>query len=181
MKLTIETKKNRNLTRAEKELINKNRIKHFGKSAAVKDFKKNYEPNTEWFFVKAGGKIVSLLGLRPIKVKYLGKTYKIGGICSLISIKKKLGYGRVLIAGLLTYLRKTGKSALGFTGQTEFCKKAGLGAKKDFIKRFVYVNPKTGEKVIDEDGDGVYYNGKDNLIKKILSTKGTAYIEVMHW
>ncbi len=180
MKITIETKKNKNLSKAEKDLINKHRIKEFGKSEA-KDFKKNYEPNTEWFFVKEDGRIVSLLGLRPIKVKYLGKTYNIGGICSLISIKKKLGYGRILIRNLLTYLRKTKKSALGFTHLTEFCRKVGLGTKKDFIKRFVYINPKTGEKVIDEDGDGVYYNGKDNLIKKMLSTKRTAYIEVIHW
>ncbi len=178
--ITIEIKKVKELTKAEKNLINKNRIKEFGKTAII-NFSKDYEPDTFFFFVKDEGKIVAFVGLRPIKINYLGKQYKIGGICSLISIKKKRSYGRILIGALLSYLKKTGKSALGFTHQTKFCEKAGLGVEKDFVKRFIYKNPKTGEEIIDNDGDGIFYNGKDNFIKKVLSTKSKVYISVPHW
>ncbi len=37
------------------------------------------------------------------------------------------------------------------------------------------------EKVYDDDGDGIYYDGKDKLISKILKTKSPAYIFVEHW
>lgn len=61
-----------------------------------------------------------------------------------------------------------------------FFKKAGLGTEKDFIRRFIYVRP-NGEKVYDCDEDGVYYEGKDKLIFKILKTKSSAFIYIEHW
>jgi len=178
--MRLEIKKNKNISNAEKALINKNRAKEFGKGE-IKDFKKDYEPETLWFFVKEKGKVVALGGLRPITIKYLGKTYKIGGICSIISIVKGKGYGKILMSFMIDYSRKTGKTILGFTGKTEFFRKAYLGTKKDFIKRFIYKNPKTGEEIIDNDGDGIYYEGKDKIISKILSGKKPVYINVLHW
>ncbi len=179
-KIIIEIKKVKELTQAEKSFINKNRLKEFGRGAII-NFKKDYEPNTLFFFVRDGREVVAFVGLRPIRINYLGRCYRIRGICSLISVKKRKGYGRILIGALLSYLKKTGESALGFTHQTEFCQKAGLGVKKGFIKRFIYKNPKTGEEVVDTDGDGVFYNGRDNFIKRVLSTKSKVYIPVPHW
>lgn len=177
--ISIEIIKNKNLTKNQKETINKARKKEFGKDEA-KDFSKDYEPETLWFFVKKKNKIVSLGGIRPIKIKFLGKNYKIGGICSTISLEKKKGYGKIMVAFMIDYSRKMGKTILGFTGKTEFFKKADMGTKKDFIKRFVWIKP-NGEKVYDDDGDGIYYEGKDKLISKILKTKSPAYIFVEHW
>jgi len=90
--------------------------------------------------------------LRSVKIEYLGKTYNIKGICSTISIVKGKGYGRMMVKAMINYLKKKGKTGLGFTGETEFFKKVGLGTKKNFIRRFVYRNPKTGEEVIDMGG-----------------------------
>lgn len=177
--ISVEIIKNKNLTKKQKETINNARKKEFGKDEA-KDFSKDYEPETLWFFVKKKNKIVSLGGIRPIKIKFLGKTYKIGGICSTISLEKKKGYGKIMVAFMVDYSRKTGKTILGFTGKTEFFKKADMGTKKDFIRRFVWVKP-NGKKVYDNDGDGIYYEGKDRLISKILKTKSPAYIFVEHW
>jgi len=176
--LRMKIKKNKNLSKAEKELINKNRIKEFNDP---KDFSKDYEPETLWFFLKNNGKVVALGGLRPITASYLGKTYKLGGICSIISIVKGKGYGSYLMSFMIDHSRKTGKTILGFTGKTEFFRKADLGTKKNFIRRFIYKNPKTGEKVIDNDGDGFYYEGKDKFISKVLSGKKPVYINVLHW
>ena len=177
--ITIEIVKNKNLTKNQKETINKARKKEFGKDEA-KDFSKDYEPETLWFFVKKKNRIVSLGGIRPIKIKFLGRTYKIGGICSTISLEKKKGYGKIMVAFMIDYSRKMGKTILGFTGKTDFFKKADMETKKDFIKRLVWIKP-NGEKVYDDDGDGIYYEGKDKLISKILKTKSPAYIFVEHW
>ncbi len=176
----IITKKNRDLTKTEKATINKNRVKEFGEAEA-KDFNRDYEPNTEWFFVEANGEIVSLGGLRPINLTHMGKTYDILGICSIISVVKGRRYGTALMAGMLSRAKKKGKTALGFTRQTEFFKKAGLGTEKDFIKRFIYKNLETGEEVVDEDGDGIYFNGEDDFINKVLETDSPVYINVLHW
>ena len=33
----------------------------------------------------------------------------------------------------------------------------------------------------DEEGDGIYIEGKDNFIKKVLSTKSPVHINIPHW
>jgi hypothetical protein len=177
---TTFTKRNNELTPAEKMLINSNRVKEFGASEA-KDFDRDYEPDTLWFFVKAGGEVVSFAGLRPITLTYMGETYNILGICSVISIVKGRRYGTTLMKTLTKHAKKTGETVLGFTLQTDFFRKSGLGTEKDFIKRFVYRNPSTREEVIDEVGDGIYIEGEDRLIEKMLKTSGTAYTSVLHW
>jgi len=177
--LRLETTKNKDLTTSQKATINKARVKEWGKGK-TKDFKKDYESNTLWVMVKKKGKIISFGGIRPIKIKYLGKNYNIGGICSTISTIKKKGYGQKMISFMIDYSHRTGKSLLGFTGQTKFFEKAGLGTKKDFIKRFVWVK-KNGEKVYDDDGDGIYYEGKDKFISKVLKTKSIVPINVEFW
>jgi len=49
------------------------------------------------------------------------------------------------------------------------------------IKRFAYKNPRTGKIIYDSDGHGVYYEGKDKLISKILKAKGYAYTDCDFW
>lgn len=110
----------------------------------------------------------------------MGKDYQIGGICSTISLIKGKGYGKILISTMIDYANKTGKTILGFTTQTEFFKRVGLKTEKNFVKRFVYVKP-DGEKVYDDTGDGIYYEGKDKFISKVLKTKKPVYIGVLHW
>jgi hypothetical protein len=171
---------NKNLTKSQKDLINKSRVKEWGQHSK-KDFSKDYEPNTKWFFIKDKNKIVALGGLRHIKITHLGKKYNIGGICSIISLEKGKGYGKILISFMKSYSYKTGKTILGFTTKTEFFKKTGLKTEKNFIKRFIYKNPKTGKEIIDNDGDGIYYDGKDKFVSKVLKNKKPAYINVLHW
>ncbi len=180
--MKVEIIKNRDLTKSKKDLINKNREKHFGKDE-IKDFKKDYEPDTIWFFVKDKNQVVALGGLRPIKIKYLGKKYNIRGICSIIAIKKKKGYGKAVIQAMIDYLKKKRKTGLGFCGKKNipFYEKSGLKSKKDLINRFVYINPKTKEKVYDLDGYGIYHEGKDNFISKVLATKSIVYTNIIHW
>jgi hypothetical protein len=177
--ISVEIIKNKNLTKKYRDTINKARKKEFGKDS-IKDFKEDYENETLWFFVKRKNKIVSLGGLRPIKIKYLGKIYSIRGICSSISLIKDKGYGTIIVNTMINYAQKTGKILLGFTEATAFFKKTNLETKKGFIKRFVWIKS-NGKKVYDNKGDGIYYEGKDKLISKILKTKSLVYIKVEHW
>ena len=177
--IKVQIKLNKNLSSKEKKFINDSRIADFGKNQ-VKDFSKDYEPNTIWFFVIRGNKIVSFGGIRPIKVDYLGKAYRIGGICSTISLEKMKGYGRIMVGAMIKYSKKTGKTILGFTGKTKFFAKVGLGTKKNFIRRFIWVKP-DGNKGYDSEGEGRYDEGKDKLISNVLKGRSQVYIYVEHW
>ncbi|MGK0232317.1 MAG: hypothetical protein ACI9P9_000400 [Patescibacteria group bacterium] len=176
---TIETTRNKNLTLAQKRIINNARIQEWGKFA-TKNFTTDFEPNTIWFVVKHNKKTVALGGLRPIKIKHNKTTYNILGICSIISLVKKKGYGKILMASMVDHSIKTGKTLLGFTDQTKFFQKIKLDTKKGFIKRFIYITKK-GEEIHDNDGDGIYYQGKEKCITKILKSKSPVYIAVEHW
>ena len=188
MKIKVEIIKDKDLPRSYMDLMNKQRRKEAGPKE-VKDFKKDYWPGATFFFVKDGKGIVAFGGLRDIKVNYLGKTYRILGICNIFSVKKGKGYGKILIHFMINYLKKKGKTGIGFCGKkvTKFYEKSGLKSKKSFTWRFAIKDPKTGKvKFDDEDCDGVYYNGKDNFIKKILSTKSIVYyclpdVKKPHW
>ena len=180
--ISIKTKKAKDLSKLEKDFINEARVKAFGKSE-VKDFGKDYEPNMLWFFVKDKNKIVALGSLRSITIHHRGKKYKILGFGSGIAIERGKGYGKALMKARIAYLKRRKKTGLGFCGRKnlKFFEKCGLKTKKNFIKRFVYKDPKTGKEIMDEKGDGIYYNGKDNFIKKVLSTRNIVYIPILHW
>ena len=45
--------------------------------------------------------ILSLGRLKPIKIKFLNKTYSILGIADVVSVIKKKGYGKKMINGLI--------------------------------------------------------------------------------
>ncbi len=180
MEIIIESKKIKELSSSEMNLMNKGRIINFGKDT-IKDWKKEYPLNSEVIFVKNNNKIVSFLVLRPIKINYMKKSYNIYGICSVISFEKSRNYGRILISATISFLQVKKKSALGFTNKTIFFNKAGLKTEKELIKRFVYINPKTKEKICDDDGDGIYYNGKDNFIMEVLSSNSIVEIPILHW
>ena len=177
--IKVQIIKNKNLAKEERELINRARVKEWG-IGERKDFSKDFEPETKWFFFKDKDAIVALGALRPIKITYLDKKYNILGISSIISLEKGKGYGKLLIKEIIDYLKKKGKTGLGFTIKTEFFKKAGLKTEKDFIKRFIYKKP-NGEEIIDNEGDGIYFEGKDRFISRVLKNKSPIYIDILHW
>jgi len=187
-KITIEIIKHNELPKKYEVLMNKWRKKEFGLNE-IKDFKKDYLPGAIFFFVKDKKEIVAFGGLRKITIDYLGKKYNILGICNIVSIKKGKGYGQLLISAMISYLKKRGKTGVGFCSKniSKFYGKAGLKVVRNLTQRFVWKNPRTGETKIDEEGgDGIYIEGKDKFIQKILSTKGLAYyylldIKKPHW
>ena len=178
----IEIKKGKELSKKEIDIMEKARIKEYGEN--TKDFKK-YELDSIFFFVKDDGQIVSFGMLKPITISYLNRIYKILGIGNILSIKKGGGYGRELINFMIDYLRKKGKTGLGFCGKdnSKFYEKCGLKVKKDLALRFRYryATVEEEKRELEEGGDGIYFEGKDGFIKKILSTKSLAYMGVPFW
>jgi predicted N-acetyltransferase YhbS len=181
MTIEIETKSNKEISKFENVLMNRFKSKEYGREHKTKDFREDY-PNSIFFFVKDKGKIVSFGAFRRLTLKYLGKNYNILGICNIFTIKRGKGYGKTLISAMINHLKKTGKTGLGTCAKnrTSFYKKAGLSVRKEFIRRVVYKNPK-GKLEPETDADGVYYEGKDKLITRMLSGKSIAYTDLKDW
>ena len=179
--ITTQLIKNKDLTNYQKSIINKARISNWGPSSK-KNFQKDYEPNTLWIFVKNDGKIVSLGGIRPIKAKLDGNIYYLGGICSTISIERGKGYGKIMVKEMLNYSRKTGRTILGFTADKNapIFRKSRLKAENNIIEKFVWIK-KDGTKEYDDDGVGIYLEGKDQFISKLKKSKNMAKIKVEFW
>ncbi len=179
--MKVQKIKGRNLLPKQISLMNKYRIKEFGKGEA-KNFKQD-EKDSIFFFIKNQNKIIAFGMLKPIKINYLGETYNIFGFANIVSIIKKKGYGKTLIKIMLDYLREKQKTGLGFTFRRNitFFEKSGLKNKKDLIERFRYKNPVTGKIIKDNIGDGIYFEGKDGFVKKILSTTSIIYIDIPFW
>jgi hypothetical protein len=158
--------------------IRKSRKEQYGN--ADQRFQKRDHKGTIFFFVKENQKVVAMGALRKIGMVLEGKEYDIFGIAGILSLKKGTGYGKVLIESMVSYLKKTNKTGLGFCGRKNkiFYGKAGLKYKNLLGKRFALRNPKNGETKFEEPediGDGIYYEGKDEFISKLLKTKSVGY------
>ncbi|MCX6748200.1 MAG: hypothetical protein NT076_01200 [Candidatus Pacearchaeota archaeon] len=181
MKLEITTKRGSKLTSREINLMNKERIKEYGKNN--KNFRR--EPESIFFFVKDAGKIVSFGMLKPVSIYLDGKNYDILGIGNILSIVRRREYARILIAVIISYLKKENKTGLGFCENkiSGFYEKVGLNVKKNMARRFRYRYATKAEekRELGEGGCGIYYESKDKFIKNILSTKSLVHLEVPFW
>jgi|APHM01.1.fsa_nt_gi hypothetical protein len=182
MKITIQTKKGKELSKKEEDFMNSWRKKEFGEKEP-KEFKKDYSLNTEYFFVIEEGKIMAFGLLVPVRINYLGKNYNILGIGNIVSIKKKRNYGRILMSCIISYLRRKEKTGVGFCERKNigFYEKVGLKTKKDLMKRFKYKHATKEERESESEGVVIYYNGKDGFMNKVLSTKSEVTIPIPHW
>lgn len=182
----VEIKKGKELSKKELYFFAKESVKEFddNKKPVEKELEElKDEMQSIFFFVKDKGKIKSFGLLKPVKIRYLGKTYNILGIGNIISIEKKKGYGTILMKEMMKYFMKRKKTALGFTGSrtAQFYKKVGLLAEPKLKNRFFYDygNKKTNRE--EKGWWGVYYEGKDKFISKVLKTKSIVKIPCMHW
>ncbi|MBU3923460.1 MAG: GNAT family N-acetyltransferase [Nanoarchaeota archaeon] len=179
-------KKGKELSKTEIKLMVDSRLKEYGEND--KDFESG-ENQSVFFFVKDSGKVVSFGMLKPVKITYLGKVYNILGIGNIMSVVNGKGYGKILIGEMIEYLKKKGKTGLGFSGESNelFYEKAGLKVRKKFSQRFALRNPWNGKLLFDDENcAAIYHEGDDRLISKMLKGKGvgTYWIAGMrdpHW
>ncbi len=181
MKIEIDIKRVEKLSKKEINFMNKSRLKEYGKDSKV-DFKKE-DKKAIFFFVKDNGKIVAFGMLKPVRVQFGNKKYNILGMGRGLAVEKGKEYGRILQTARIYYLKKTRKTSLAFTGKQnlKFFEKTGFKIAKNIIGKIRYKNPKTGKIVKDDDGHGIYYEGKDKFITKLIKSKLIAYINVPFW
>lgn len=180
--IKTEIRKGSNVSKHFKRNWNRIIYKAF-KSPALEDFSKDI-----FFLLRDGKKIMAVGALTPVKIKYNNKDYNILGITEIISLVKKKGYGKILMKSILDYLKKKGKTGVGFCARktSPFYIKSGLKVKKDIIKRFLY-NPKNKEEekevkdILKQGRDILYVEGKDNFMKEIISNKSSVQLPCMYW
>ena len=181
MSIKIISKKVKGLTKDEINFMNLERKKEYGKGSEI-DFKRE-DKGGEFIFVKEGNKIKSFGMMKPVKIKLGDKKYKILGIGRDLSIEKKKGWGKMLNFKRIMDLKESGKTGVAFTDRKniDYFEKAGYKIKKNGIRKFRYLNPKTKELIYDPDGEMVYYEGKDRFITKLLKSKDYAITDTDFW
>jgi hypothetical protein len=181
MNISIKIKKVGNLSEQEIEFMNSARIAEYGDGAAI-DFKKEDKKGI-FFFVNDSNETKAFGMLKPVSIEHKDQIYHILAMGRGMAIIKGKGYGRVLNEARVKYATEKRKTLLAFTSRENkvFFEKVGFKVEKQLINKFRYKNPKTGEIIIDEDGDGVYYEGKDKIITKIINSSEIAYISVPFW
>ncbi len=160
-------------------------LKAFSEKESMNLKKKKEFINDIFFIVNdKKRKILSLGRLRPVKLKFLKKSYDVLGVADIVSIIKRKGHGKILMKELLKYIKSKDKIAIGFCGRKNslFYKKSGFKIEKNLVKKFIYKNPqgKIIKNTIDEDV--LYFEEKNKFMKKILShPKEKILISIPPW
>lgn len=181
----IIIKKGRNLSYDFIKQWNKIMLKTFSEKESM-NLKKKREFINDIFFIfnDEKGKLLFLGRLRPVKLKFLKKSYNILGVADIVSITKRKGYGKILMKEMLKYIKSKDKTAIGFceSKNSPFYEKSGFKIEKNLVKKFIYKNPQ-GKIMKDEgDEDVLYFQRKDNFMKKILlNPKEKVLIPIPHW
>ena len=192
--VTITKKFCTDLSKNDCDTMNTWRKQEFGENA-IKNFKQDYPQDSMFFFVKSEevDEIYAFGALMPIEIEFQNQKYHIFGFCNIISIVKNKGFGKKLILSMIQCLEEQNITALGFcpSKTSKFYEKCNLAIKNDFIKRFQYRKPTnivdkngniTYEIVIDNDGDGIYFEGKDKFITAVLNQpKEIVFIDIPFW
>lgn len=180
MEIEIISKKAKNLTPKEILFMNSERVKLWGKDAKV-NFKEE-DAKGEFIFVKNNGKIMAFGMMKPVKIILDKKKYEILGIGRGMAIEKRKGWGKLLNDTRILKLKELSKTGIAFTSRHNipFFEKAGYKIKKNGIKKFLYKNSE-GELIEDNDGDMIYYEGKDKFVTKLLKSKNKAITDTDFW
>jgi hypothetical protein len=179
MNLQIISKKAKNLTEDEYSQMN-NAQKNVWGEYEMESKTKN--KSNEFFMLKKNSKIVSFGLLIPINVKLENKKYSVLGLAGAISLEKDKGYGKILNSAIISFLKSKNKTGVGFTLRHNIKKfeKMGYKIKKKGIRNFLYQNPK-GKLIKDNEGDMIYYEGKDKFVTKLLESKEKAITDTEFW
>jgi predicted GNAT family acetyltransferase len=176
--MKIEIKKGKDISEKIFRFIKDSREKEY--KCKDQKFQKRDHKDTLFFFIKEKNKIVVIGALRDIEMELEKEKYNVYGISGILSIIKGKGYGKRLIKEIIKYLKKNKKTGIGFCGRKNknFYKKAGLKHRNLFGKKFDLRNPKTRKIKFENPrdvGDGIYYEGKDKFITKLIKSKDLAY------
>lgn len=179
--INIEILNGSKLTQQDLDLINEYRKIRLNRSSIWDHTRNNYFHDRLFFLVRHDNKLVSFGTLRPIKVYIDKQEIGIMGIQAVISIVQGKGYGKHLMQEMVKYADKNNQILVGFCEHknAEFYLKSGLEVFVGHNLNFISVN--TDGEEYTEEGDVIYYSGKDSTVKEaILQNKRITHY-IPHW
>ena len=108
-KLRSIIKSRKELTSDELETINLYRKKEFGSNKDTKSESDQEYRSFKYFLIKAGGNILSFGMMRTTDIEFRQKIYSTLEFISVVSVKKREGYGSLLIEQMKKYAEGEGK------------------------------------------------------------------------
>lgn len=170
----MEIKKGKDLSKETIKILNQIVQKAFPGNEPVEKGKEDL-----FFIHKEKDKILAMGRLRPMKINFLKKTYNILGVADIVAVVKKKGHGKKLMRAMFAYLKKNGKTGVGFCSRKNsiFYLKCGYHIAKDQVRRFLWKNWKP-----KDDDDVLYINGKDKFMDVVLNHPNEIVeLPMRHW
>jgi len=186
MKNKLFFKKGKNLTQEELEIVNFWRKKEFNSQNLVTPRPGNDDWNKIYTLLNSPSNNILAFGrIHDVNLEFMGESYSVFGIATLIATVKGKGYGSEVLNGQLSYAEKRDKTVIGFCNKklTEYYRKRGLLILEDGAERFLY---KDDDDKLHENpwggGDVIYINGKDNLMDLVIKNPEEKVISYrQHW
>lgn len=185
MQTQIQIKLGKDLTVKELEAINEYRLKEFKSKTLINPRKDNENWKAQFFLLytdeyvlKAFGKLSDIqIALNPtgdrVSRPVGSRVYDVPCISTIIATEKGCGFGKQLVQGMIEYVKKTGKTAIGFceTGLLGFYEKCGFGIAPAIDNHFVYQDKEGNVLPNIVPGEVIYVSGSDDLMDKILTSQ----------
>jgi predicted GNAT family N-acyltransferase len=185
-KTKVEIKEGRELTENELRLINDARKREFNSQSLV-DPKPDNEHWTKMFFLlkNEDNSLLAFARLHDTEIEFMKERYRVLGLATLVAIEKGQGYGKQLVTYMKKYIEDSAITGVGFCNKklTDYYRNIGFGVIEDGTNKTLYKDTK-GNLHNDNWGGGdiIYIEGKDNLIKEILSNPNeNIFIFRPHW
>jgi len=185
MKIIFKHLKGKELNNTQLSVINKIRKEYFNSKTNVNPSPDNDDRNKDYFLLEDDKNNLLAFGrLHDVSINFQGKNYKIYGIATIASIIKNKGYGKILMQGILKFLKINERTGIGFCKNdiSDFYRKCGFSILKAKGDNFLYKNS-NGELETNEmkNTDVIIFNGKDNLQKILEQDNLKVLISRPHW
>lgn len=179
---TISIVLGRNLAAEELTTINDHRKIEFNSQNPISPAPDNENWLMPYFLVREDGKLVAFARLHEVKLEFMGETYDIYGIATVIAIVKSRGYGQQLMAEMKRFILQNKKTAIGFCYQSVsgFYEKCGYSIVKRGKSRFAFMQDGHKLPQTDPGDDVLYLDGQDMLMEKVNSNPEEQITAYMH-
>lgn len=171
----------KDLSQMDLDLINEYRKIRLNRSSTWNHLNNNYFHDRLFFLVRDDNNLVAFGTLRSINIYINEHEIKIMGIQAVISIVQSKGYGKLLMQEMIRYADNNEQILVGFCEHKNegFYLKSGLEVFEGKNSNFIFVK-KNGEEYT-EDGDVIYYSGKDNRAKEAILQNKKIIHYIPHW
>jgi hypothetical protein len=167
----VLTKKGKELSQKELQIINDARIKHFNSKSLIQPTPENEDWEKLYFVLYSStGELGAFARYHDINVVFDSNTYNILGSATLIALIPNKGYGAAVKRSMINYAKEHKKTSIGFCNPklSEYYASLGCGIIKDGSKRFYQIQEEGTYRQFLDGSDILYIEGDDKLITQML-------------